>query len=199
MGSAPDIVGEGVADEFRSCLDSGPAIPFDNVRTTIERAGPAPARLFADIDERPLAAASIAAVHRARLHDGTEVAVRCCGPGWSRWSRPTWPYLGAGAVGGAAGRRPGDGSALVPHPGCASGGEELDLRNEARSMQAFRQVLTELGLDLIVVPQVYERQYSSKRVLTMELLHGVLSTTSTTSSAWGTAHGRWCAACRRGS
>ena len=50
--------------------------------------------------------------------------------------------------------------------------EELDLRNEARSMVAFRDVLAELKLDLLVVPRVYP-ELSSRRVLTMEYLDGV--------------------------
>ena len=36
VGSAPDIVGENVSDEFRSCLDAGPPIPFDDVRRIVE-------------------------------------------------------------------------------------------------------------------------------------------------------------------
>ena len=85
VGSAPDIVGESIAAEFRSCLDSGPPIPFDDVRRTIERDFGRPLReLYADFDETPLAAASIAAVHRARLRSGEDVAVKVLRPGMER-------------------------------------------------------------------------------------------------------------------
>src|SRR5687767_13085847 len=36
IGSAPGVFGEDVADEFRSCLDTGRAVPFDQVRLVIE-------------------------------------------------------------------------------------------------------------------------------------------------------------------
>src|SRR2546422_6574931 len=37
VGSAPDLVGAAVADEFRSCLDTGPPVPFHEIRLIIER------------------------------------------------------------------------------------------------------------------------------------------------------------------
>jgi predicted unusual protein kinase regulating ubiquinone biosynthesis (AarF/ABC1/UbiB family) len=50
--------------------------------------------------------------------------------------------------------------------------EELDLRNEARSMVYFRRLFAELDLARLVVPAVHE-ELSSQHVLTMELLEGV--------------------------
>ena len=35
VGSAPDIVGDAIAGEFRFCMDAGPPIPFDDVRRTM--------------------------------------------------------------------------------------------------------------------------------------------------------------------
>jgi predicted unusual protein kinase regulating ubiquinone biosynthesis (AarF/ABC1/UbiB family) len=49
--------------------------------------------------------------------------------------------------------------------------EELDLRNEARSMDYFRALLADLGLSLLVVPRVHHA-LSARRVLTMQLLDG---------------------------
>ena len=51
-------------------------------------------------------------------------------------------------------------------------GEELDLRNEARSMAHFRGLFEEFGLDLLVVPGVYE-DLTARNVITMEYLDGV--------------------------
>ncbi len=36
IGSAPGVFGDDVADEFRSCLDTGPIVPFERVRAIIE-------------------------------------------------------------------------------------------------------------------------------------------------------------------
>jgi predicted unusual protein kinase regulating ubiquinone biosynthesis (AarF/ABC1/UbiB family) len=51
-------------------------------------------------------------------------------------------------------------------------GEEMDLRNEARTMAHFRRLLTEVDLPRIVVPEPYP-ELSGANVLTMELLDGV--------------------------
>lgn len=174
VGAAPDIVGEKISDEFRSCLDAGPPIPFDDVRRTIEQDLGRPLRqIYAHFDEQPIAAASIAAVHRASLADGTAVAVKVLRPGMEQVVASDLSLMTAPVRILA---EQGLDRALDLY-GFLVGlreqiAEELDLRNEARSMVAFRDVLGELKLDLLVVPRVY-RELSSRRVLTMEYLDGV--------------------------
>lgn len=174
VGAAPDIVGEKVSDEFRSCLDAGPAIPFEDVRRIVEgELGQRLHDLYMHFDEQPIAAASIAAVHRAWLADGTPVVVKVVRPGMEQVVASDLSLM-TGPVRILA--EQGLDRALDLY-GFLVGlreqvAEELDLRNEARSMVAFRSVLTELGLDLLVVPRVYP-ELSSRRVLTMEYLDGV--------------------------
>ncbi len=68
--------------EFGKLQDAAPAIPFDELRTQLtEDLGEAPEAVFAELDTTPMAAASLAQVHRARLADGSEVILKVRRPG----------------------------------------------------------------------------------------------------------------------
>ncbi|WP_405492095.1 ABC1 kinase family protein [Nocardia sp. NBC_00511] len=68
-------------DKLAELRDRAPAVGFADMRQVIEAdLGPL-ARVFADFDETPVAAASIGQVYRARLRDGREVAVKVKYPG----------------------------------------------------------------------------------------------------------------------
>jgi ubiquinone biosynthesis protein len=68
--------------EFGKLQDSTPAAPWADIRQQLcEDLGAPPEEVFATFDPEPLAAASIAQVHRARLEDGSEVVVKVRRPG----------------------------------------------------------------------------------------------------------------------
>ena len=68
--------------EFSKLQSQAPEVPYAEIRQQlIEDLGAPPEEVFAWLDPVPLAAASIAQVHRARLHDGTEVVVKVRRPG----------------------------------------------------------------------------------------------------------------------
>ncbi|MEO9382674.1 AarF/UbiB family protein, partial [Chromobacterium phragmitis] len=63
-------------EEFEKLQNRVPPVPAEAVRRLVKEAlGSEPGELFAEFDMRPIGSASIAQVHRARLKDGSEVAV----------------------------------------------------------------------------------------------------------------------------
>jgi ubiquinone biosynthesis protein len=67
---------------FSKLQDKAPAVDYAEIRRQLtEDIGGTPEEVFAEFDPEPVAAASIAQVHRARLRDGGEVAVKVRRPG----------------------------------------------------------------------------------------------------------------------
>jgi aarF domain-containing kinase len=174
IASSPTLFGDELANEFRSCLDTGPPVLFPLVRRTIESATGAPLRAtFASIDEEPLGRASLAVVHKATLRDGRTAAIKVLRPGIERRvaidlavMRMTFDTLAH-----RLGLR-----ALEPLSQLLDGlrqqlEEELDLRNEAAVMRYFRELPASARLPLVTVPEPYDTP--SRKVLVMEFLDGV--------------------------
>jgi ubiquinone biosynthesis protein len=171
--------GEGVfppelVAEFRLCRDEVPAETFDDVRRVIERDFGAPLdKFFSELETRPIAAASIAQVHRAKLRTGEEVVVKVQRPGIDEAIR-----LDLRAMSWVApkliGRIP---VAVLANPPAIvelfadTIVEELDFRLEAGNMLDIAEILAQTGQRSIVVPRPHP-ELVTKRVLVMERLHG---------------------------
>lgn len=77
-----DVLPPAYVAELERLHDQLPAIDFDEVRAVVEEEFGQPiAELFAVFEKKPLAAASIAQVHTATLHDGRQVVVKVRRPG----------------------------------------------------------------------------------------------------------------------
>jgi len=82
LAGRADLIGPEYIAELEHLHSRVPALPLDALREQLrEDLGGEPETVFAHFDPEPLAAASIAQVHRARLHGGTEVVVKVRRPG----------------------------------------------------------------------------------------------------------------------
>ena len=82
LAGRADMFGPEWIAEFEKLHSHVPALPLDALRAQLrEDLGDEPEAVFARFDPEPLAAASIAQVHRARLKDGSEVIVKIRRPG----------------------------------------------------------------------------------------------------------------------
>ena len=163
-----------LVEEFKRCRDQVPAEPFDVVRRTVEsELGRPLEEAFASFDVRPLAAASIAQVHAARLHTGEDVVVKVQRPAVGRLVHTdlramAWlaPHL-VGRIPVAALANP---PALV-ELFADTIVEELDFRVEAANMLDVAAMLRELGQDGYVVPRPHP-DLVTRRLLVMQRLAG---------------------------
>jgi ubiquinone biosynthesis protein len=159
--------------EFELLQDSAPPVEFEELRAQLEEdLGGPPEEIFAEFDTEPLAAASIAQVHRARLTDGTPVVVKIRRPGIKRVVESDLRLMERLAQivtkdnPEAQRFRPKE----VVHQFTLSLRRELDLAHECRNAARIAHKLSKS--DHIVVPKVYW-QWTCERVNVQEYIEGV--------------------------
>ncbi|MEM8824978.1 MAG: AarF/UbiB family protein, partial [Pseudomonadota bacterium] len=173
LSTRPDFVGGDLARELRVLQDKLPPFPTDQAKAMVARDLGVPVdSVFTDFSE-PVAAASIAQVHQARLmSDGRKVAVKVLRPGIERAFRKDIDafYLGAQMVellAPAARRlRPMD---VVAHFD-ATVQQELDMRTECAAASEFAANVARD--DGFTVPQV-EWDLSGRAVMTLDWAEGI--------------------------
>jgi ubiquinone biosynthesis protein len=168
-----DLLPPDIASELAKLQDRVPPFPGAIAREIIERAHGRPVtETFAAFDETPLAAASIAQVHVAKLRDGKEVVVKVLRPGMTEIIKRDLEVLYALAR--LAHRYWSESRRLRPLEIVAEYEktilDELDLMREAANASQLKRNF--LGSNLLYVPDIYW-DYCRINVMVMERIHGV--------------------------
>jgi ubiquinone biosynthesis protein len=163
-----------LVNEFKKCRDQVPPQPWDTVKLIVEQdLGARLEDVFANFEQKSLAAASIAQVHRATLLTGEDVVVKVQREQVSELVRRdlrvmAWiaPFM-IGRIKVAALANP---PALV-ELFAETIVEELDFRMEASNMIDVSMMLHDLNQEAYIVPRPHPTLVK-RRVLVMERLQG---------------------------
>ena len=163
-----------LVDEFKLCRDQVPAESFADVRKVVEHdLGATIENVFEFFDKTPLAAASIAQVHLARLRTGETVVVKVQRPrviDLVRKDLKVMSWLAPHLVGRLKIAALANPPALV-ELFAETIVEELDFRMEADNMIDISRILRELNQTGYIVPRPHPKLVT-QRVLVMERLEG---------------------------
>ncbi|MEI2556051.1 ABC1 kinase family protein [Acinetobacter pittii] len=176
IASTPSLFPREYVEEFQGCLDQTPTLPFSYIQGVLasEFEGRDLSQIFSYIDEKPLASASIAQVHAAKLTTGEDVVIKVQKPGVE-----TILYTDLSVVHWAAKLL----ERAVPKIKFAALSEivdeiktrmvrEVDFIEEAQNLDDFVEYLDISQNKAATAPKVYH-QFSTRRVLTMQRLYGV--------------------------
>ncbi|KAH1038044.1 hypothetical protein J1N35_039787 [Gossypium stocksii] len=177
IASAPTLFPPEYVEEFQKCFDRAPAVPFEDIQAILrEELGRPIDSIYEYIDPTPIASASIAQVHGARLKGSQDdVVIKVLKPGIKDIlvADLNFIYIAARVL-----------EFLNPDFSRASLVgivkdiresmlEEVDFNKEATNIESFRRYLEAMGLTRqATAPRVYN-YCSTRRVLTMERLYGV--------------------------
>ena len=173
LSTRRDLLPEDIADEFASLQDRVPPFPGEAAAGIVRDAIGRPVEeIFSEFTREPLASASIAQVHAARLKDGREVVVKVVRPGIRKVIRRDVSLLHL--VADLAHRYWPAARRLHPRDIVAEYEktilDELDLLREAASASQLRRNFE--GSDLLYVPEVHW-EHTRGRVMVMERVSGI--------------------------
>jgi len=173
LSTRPDVIPHAFVHEFEKLQDNVPSFPFADVTAQLirELGGPVES-FFASIDPEPLAAASIAQVHRARLTTGEDVVIKVRRPGIVELVESdigALMSLARLAERHIPGSEIYDPVALV-REFARTIRREMDFSREGHTIEKFRDNFARTPW--MYFPRVYWQQ-SARGVLTMEYVDGV--------------------------
>ena len=173
LSTRRDLLPDDIAEELAKLQDRVPPFPSDIARALIEQAyGQSVEQVFASFDEQPLASASIAQVHAARLRDGREVVVKVVRPGIEGTIRRDVSLLYT--VAELVERYWSESHRLRPRAIIAEFEkillDELDLMREAASASQLRRNFQDS--ELLHVPETYW-DFTRRTVMVAERISGI--------------------------
>lgn len=173
LSTRRDLLPDDLANELAKLQDRVPPFSGKEARRIIEQQLQQPIEeLFLEFDPTPLASASVAQVHPARLQDGTSVVVKVTRPGIERVIRQDVEllYLMARVVQRlwSEGRRLRLVEVVAEYEQTII--DELDLRKEAANGSLLRRNFE--GSSILHVPEIYW-DLTRQRVLVMERISGI--------------------------
>jgi len=173
LSTRRDLLPGDIAEELALLQDKVPPFPGTLARQIIEKSLGKPVdELFDEFDETPLASASVAQVHTARLKDGRKVVIKVLRPDVKRWIKHDLGILFT--IAKLAERYWSEGHRLRPVEVVEEYRktliDELDLMREAANATQLRRNFE--GSDMLYVPEVYW-DYCRKTVMVMEHIEGI--------------------------
>ncbi|UJR83320.1 Hypothetical protein I5071_53880 [Sandaracinus amylolyticus] len=174
VASGEALFPERYSEAFRTLLDRVPPFSYDEVERIVrEDLGKGTHELFAELDPKPLAAASIAQVHAAKLADGREVVVKVQRPGIGALAAADVAIMRFFAWIATKVSRLARNSNVIAFVDdfAVNLAQELDFRREAQRMRDFNQVMRDMGNEITAAPVVID-ELTHARVLTMERFRG---------------------------
>jgi len=173
LSTRPDLIPDDIVNELTHLQDNVP--PFSGKEATLlieSQLGESVETLFAKFDSVPMASASIAQVHPATLHDGTEVVVKVVRPGIHKTIDRDMILLDQMAH--IVEKYSADGRRLKPVEVVEDYSHtihaELNLAIEASNATQLRRNFE--GSDLIYVPEVYW-DFTRTSVMVSERIYGI--------------------------
>ena len=172
LSTRPDLLPEPIIEQLTTLQDRVTAVEFSAIDTQLRQNLGADYRdLFSELDETPLASASIAQVHKATLKSGEEVVLKVQRPGVGRTIQSDLNIMLA--IAGYM-EEAFDEAETMDLRGVVSGfaktlAQELDFINEARNIERFRRNF--VNEPRVRLPKVYD-DLTTTEVLCMEYLHG---------------------------
>jgi predicted unusual protein kinase regulating ubiquinone biosynthesis (AarF/ABC1/UbiB family) len=170
IGSRPDLIPDEYIDVLSRLQDQVPSRPFPVIKRAVEgELGRTLEDVFETFEEKPIASASLAQVHRATLKDGRVVAVKVQYPGIEEIVHNDLANIRFLLRILSKFERNLDFGPIIEEIS-QTAPQELDFINEGHNAELISSNFG--GREDIIVPRIYW-EYSTRRVLTMEFLDGI--------------------------